>query len=58
MTQYSARVNLSAANYPFSSSFWGRTIIVGGLDMNFNRQVQSTEDTDKDRGNSSNLLWS
>src|SRR5882672_4661579 len=50
MTQYSARVNLSAANYPFSSSFWGRTIIVGGLDMNFNRQVQSTEDTDKDRG--------
>lgn len=50
MTQYAARVNLSAANYPFSSSFWGRTVIVGGLDMNFNRQVQSTEDSDKDRG--------
>lgn len=50
MPQYAARVNLSAANYPFSSSFWGRTCIISGLDMNFNRQVQSAEDPDKDRG--------
>lgn len=50
MTQYTMRMNLSAANYPFSSSFWGRSIIVPGLDQNFNRQVMSAEDPDKDRG--------
>jgi hypothetical protein len=50
MSQQVYRGNLSAKVFPFVSEFFGRSIIVAGQDQNFNRQVTSTEDTDKDKG--------
>jgi hypothetical protein len=50
MTQQVYRGNLSSAFFPFVSEFQGRTVIVGGSDNNFNRQLQSSADLDKDIG--------
>lgn len=44
------RGNLSSAYFPFVSKFQGRTVIVPGQDNNFNRQLQSAADLDKDVG--------
>lgn len=50
MSQIVYRGNLSAKIFPFISDFWGQTIIVPGQDQNFQRQITSAEDPDKDRG--------
>ena len=50
MAQQRHRVNLSAANFPFSQTFFGQSVIVGKQDQNFNREVDSNADSDKDRG--------
>lgn len=50
MAQLTYRANLSAAEFPFISRFGGRTVIIPGPDQNFNRQVQSQNDSDKDVG--------
>jgi len=50
MAQISYRANLSARAFPFVSTNWGRSVIVSQYDQNFNRQVTSQEDSDKDVG--------
>ena len=50
MTQIAYRGNLSSAFFPFVSEYHGRTVIVPGPDNNFNRQLQSSADLDKDIG--------
>lgn len=50
MSQVVYRGNLSSAFFPFISEFQGRTVIVPGPDNNFNRQLQSSADLDKDIG--------
>lgn len=50
MTQIAYRGNLSSAFFPFISEFQGKTVIVPGQDNNFNRQLQSSADLDKDIG--------
>lgn len=50
MAQITYRANLSAKSFPFLSQNWGRSVIVPQYDNTFNRQVASTEDTDKDVG--------
>lgn len=50
MSQITYRGNLSARAFPLIAEQFGRTVIVGGQDQNFNRQVVSAEDIDKDRG--------
>jgi hypothetical protein len=50
MSQVAYRGNLSSAFFPFISRFQGRTVVVGGQDNNFNRQLQSSTDLDKDIG--------
>lgn len=50
MAQITYRANLSAKAFPFLSQNWGRSVIVPQYDNTFNRQVASTEDTDKDVG--------
>lgn len=50
MAQVTYRGNLSARSFPFLSQNWGRTVIVGQYDNNFNRQVVSSDDNDKDIG--------
>lgn len=50
MSQQVYRANLSAKSFPFVSEFFGRSIIVAGQDQNYNRQVTSNEDADKDKG--------
>lgn len=44
------RVNLSAKGFPLLSSDMARTVILPGYDQNFNRQVVSRADADKDIG--------
>lgn len=50
MSQVTYRGNLSASYFPFVSRFQGRTVIVPQSDNNFNRQLQSSADLDKDIG--------
>lgn len=50
MSQQTYRGNLSAKIFPFISDFWGQSVIVQGQDQNFQRQITSAEDPDKDRG--------
>ncbi len=50
MSQITYRGNLSARAFPLIAEQFGRTVIVGGQDQNFNRQIQSEADIDKDRG--------
>lgn len=50
MSYDTIRLNLSAAQFPFLSELMGRSIIVPGLDENYDRQVASTADNDKDKG--------
>lgn len=50
MAQITYRGNLSARAFPLIAEHFGRTVIVGGQDQNFNRQIQSEADIDKDRG--------
>ncbi len=50
MSQVVYRGNLSSAFFPFISEYQGRTVIVAGPDNNFNRQLQSNADLDKDIG--------
>jgi hypothetical protein len=50
MTQQVYRGNLNAKSFPFISDNFGRTVIVGGQDQNFNRQLYSSADGDRDIG--------
>ena len=50
MAQIKYRGNLSAKWFPFVSEWFGRSVIVQAQDQNFNRQVTSEQDLDKDRG--------
>lgn len=50
MSQIRTRINLSARSFPLVQENWGRTVIVGGQDQNFNRQVQASTDSDHDVG--------
>lgn len=50
MSQIVYRGNLSSAFFPLISQFHGRTVIIPGPDNNFNRQLQSSADLDKDIG--------
>lgn len=50
MAQVTYRGNLSAKAFPFVSEYFGASVIVQGQDQNFQRQVVSQEDLDKDRG--------
>jgi len=50
MSQVVYRGNLSSAFFPFISEYQGRTVIVPAQDNNFNRQLQSSADLDKDIG--------
>lgn len=50
MSQVVYRGNLSSAYFPLLASLHGRSVIVGQSDNNFNRQLQSTNDLDKDIG--------
>lgn len=52
MSQLPYRANLSAKSWPYLSTYFGRSVIVGSAshDQNFNRQVYSSEDPDKDVG--------
>lgn len=50
MAQIKYRGNLSAKWFPFISEWFGRSVIVQAQDQNFNRQLTSEEDLDKDRG--------
>lgn len=44
------RGNLAAALFPFVSDFQGRTIIIPQYDQNYDRQLNSGADPDKDKG--------
>jgi len=46
--EISLRTNLGAAIFPFASELWGRTIIVNGVDENYDRYNAAS--TDKDKG--------
>lgn len=50
MAQQVYRGNLSAKVFPFIAEHFGRSIIIPGPDQNFQRQLVSAEDMDKDRG--------
>lgn len=50
MSQLVYRGNLSAKSFPFISENFGQSVIVKGNDNNFNRQLTSAEDNDKDIG--------
>lgn len=50
MAQVVYRGNLSAKVFPFVSEYFGATVIIPGPDQNFQRQLVSAEDMDKDRG--------
>lgn len=50
MSQVTYRGNLSAKVFPFIMKHFGPTVIVQGQDQNFQRQLVSQEDLDKDRG--------
>lgn len=50
MAQVTYRGNLSAKVFPFISDYFGATVILQGQDQNFQRQLVSSEDLDKDRG--------
>jgi hypothetical protein len=50
MAQVAYRANLNAASFPFLSEDFGRSVIVPGQDNNFNRQLSSSKDPDKDVG--------
>lgn len=52
MAQLSYRVNLSAKSWPFVSTYFGRSVVVGSAshDQNFSKQLYSSEDQDKDIG--------
>jgi hypothetical protein len=50
MAFWRVRANLASANFPFATSFGGRSIIVGQYDQNYDKNVNSQADVDKDRG--------
>ena len=50
MAQINYRGNLASAYFPFISTFEGRTVIVGQSDNNYDRQLNSSADPDKDKG--------
>lgn len=44
------RSNLNAANFPFTSPWMGRSIILPQWDQNYERTISSAADQDKDKG--------
>ena len=51
MPQISYRANLASAGFPFPGSFnHGQTVIVGGQDQNFSRQLAAKADQDRSVG--------
>lgn len=50
MAQITYRANLAANSFPQLPSLFGRSVIIKGPDQNFNRQLVSKDDQDKDVG--------
>ena len=50
MTQQTYRANLTAAEFPMTSEFQGRTVIMAGPDQNYSRQANSPKNKDRDIG--------
>lgn len=50
MAQTQYRINLSAKDFVFLASQWGRSVILKQYDQNFSRQIVSPTDPDKDIG--------
>lgn len=50
MSQMSYRGNLSAAIFPMTIARAGRSVIIPGPDQNFNRSVDSPDDSNRDAG--------
>lgn len=50
MAQIAYRINLSAKSFPLIAKFWGQTVIVPQYDNTFNRNLSSSEDSDRDVG--------
>lgn len=50
MAQISYRANLSAAIFPMTLARAGRSVIVQGPDQNFNRSIDSPDDSNRDAG--------
>jgi hypothetical protein len=50
VAQWYVRVNLASAKFPLLTEFSGRTIIVPQYDQNYDRQLVSMTDGDKDKG--------
>lgn len=50
MAYYTSRINLASASFPFLTELWGQSIIVPQYDQNFDRQVVSAADQDRDKG--------
>lgn len=44
------RGNLASANFPFVSDFQGRSIIIPQWDQNYDRQINTSADPDRDKG--------
>lgn len=45
-----ARLNLAAAEFPFATPLWGRSIMIPGLDENYEKSIVSPRDQSKDKG--------
>lgn len=50
MAQIPYRANLSAAIFPMTIARAGRSVIVPGIDQNFNRSIDSPDDSNRDAG--------
>lgn len=50
MPQYPLRANLSNPNFPFTTEFWGRSIIVPQYDQNFDRTTLNAPGVTVDKG--------
>lgn len=50
MAHQSIRVNLAASAFPFATELWGRSIMVPGLDENYERTIATAADVSKDKG--------
>ena len=50
MAQYPLRANLSNPNFPFTTEFWGRSIIVPQYDQNFDRTTLNAPGVTVDKG--------
>lgn len=50
MAYYTVRMNLLNAAFPLLTELWGQSIIVPQYDQNYDRQIISATDSDRDKG--------